>query len=465
MEQPILKNENTSYSSSILLSSISQFKSENQYPVTQLLTNFALQLLPMEDIPISFIQSHLNSYIEYLQTIHRKTKSFEKELNTNHGDWREASRHSLSLLESSLQNKWDQQCNTLLQQQISLQNKWMEDKTKSEQQLQSMIRTMDQENKEQHRSVDKEIKEMNRWFFNQQEQWSTGTQQIHQELRKVIQTLQVIPTNETKKILAENHVLKILEDSLSFLGYRIKHVGKDPHMMDIQIITPQGLTIGIDTKNYADTVDRSETQKTKTLLEKHSFIDVGIIISLRSNIEVYKDVHHLILNNNRLLWFFPQFSDRTLPCLIPLIMFLNTLTPYLKKNINVIEEEEEEQEHKQEKTEKTEKENHRIMMEKLIPIVSLVIQKIKNQDQTSDPLLTSLNSIQKSLNKALKSYQDQKIMMMGLLKDVEQMAVLLTFKTSGSEQSLQPPISQPTEPTKPTNPNSNKRKKVKSEPK
>lgn len=461
MEQPTLKHENNS--SSILLSSISQFKSENQYPMTQLLTNFTLQLLPMEDIPISFIQSHLNSYIEYLQTIHRKTKSFEKE----------ASHHSLSLLESSFQTKWDQQCNTLLQQQIALQNKWMEDKTKSEQQLQSMIRTMDQENKEQHRSVDKEIKEMNRWFFNQQEQWSTGTQQIHQELRKVIQTLQVIPTNETKKILAENHVLKILEESLSFLGYRIKHVGKDPHMMDIQIITPQGLTIGIDTKNYADTVDRSETQKTKTLLEKHSFIDVGIIISLRSNIEVYKDVHHLILNNNRLLWFFPQFSDRTLPCLIPLIMFLNTLTPYLKKNTNVIEEEEEqdqeqEQEHKQEKNEK---ENHRMMMEKLIPIVSLVIQKIKNQDQTSDPLLTSLNSIQKSLNKALKSYQDQKIMMMGLLKDVEQMAVLLTFKTPPlpqSQQLLPSPPSQPTEltePTEPTKPNSNKRKKVKSEPK
>jgi len=152
---------------------------------------------------------------------------------------------------------------------------------------------------------------------------------IRSDLSNAVSLMNSIPDNEMKRKTSEDYVETMLRKYLP-RQFRVKSVAKESNQMDFHISTPQGLLIGIDVKNWGRNVDAGETQKTKDLLIKHATLNVGIIVSMKSNIESYDTIHEQNIGQQRMLWYYPNALDQSINGLVALVIMCDTISPLMK---------------------------------------------------------------------------------------------------------------------------------------
>jgi len=91
--------------------------------------------------------------------------------------------------------------------------------------------------------------------------------------------------------------------------YKVTNMSKHSNEMDLQVLTPNKLLIGIDVKNWSYPVHSSETIKSKLLMENHATMNIGIVASLCSKIEIYDQPTYELRGKNKMLWMFPHIKD------------------------------------------------------------------------------------------------------------------------------------------------------------
>jgi len=191
--------------------------------------------------------------------------------------------------------------------------------------------------------------------------------------------------------------------------------------MDLQVDTPQGLTVGIDVKNWGRPVDASETQKSKDLLNRHPTLQVGIILSLKSSIEIYDTVHSESLGQHRVLWYYPQAQENRLETLIPLLLLCDWMAPFLKTQ--VLDDG---------------RANLAALTQRLMGLLTLA-QNIKDMDLHTASLQTTLHKVQRKVT-------EQKHLLSQWLTACEECVHNLSVGTTSSPKPA-PPLTSPVMPS------------------
>ena len=157
------------------------------------------------------------------------------------------------------------------------------------------------------------------------------TKTIHTDLQRAMEMLNSKPTlktNEEKRVEGEDFIETELRSSLPPPRYEITRTAKDACQMDLHIRTPGRLLIGIDVKNWNRTVDSSETIKSKNLMDTHAIMNIGIVVSMRTNIETYSSPYYELRGKNKMLWFFPN-AENNVDGLIQLIKTCDAFAKYI----------------------------------------------------------------------------------------------------------------------------------------
>lgn len=158
---------------------------------------------------------------------------------------------------------------------------------------------------------------------------ASSLQSIRSDLSNAISLMGSIPDNEMKRKTSEDYVENTLRKYLP-RRFQIRSVAKESNQMDLHIETPRGLLIGIDVKNWNRNVDASETQKTKDLLIRHATLNVGIIVSMKSNIEGSDVIYEQNIGQQKMLWYYPNALEQSINGLVALIIMCDVIYPLLK---------------------------------------------------------------------------------------------------------------------------------------
>jgi len=198
------------------------------------------------------------------------------------------------------------------------------------------------------------------------------------KLGEAISSINATPNNEMKRKVSETYVETLLHQQLP-RNYQIQNVAKIPNELDIRVITPQNLVISIDVKNWKKSVDGSETAKFRHVMDTYSTIDVGIIVSLNTQIEIYKQIHFEHIGKGKLIFFYPYAIEEQCKCLPSIIMMADAMSPFIKQT-------------------ETSENQWRIMTSKLTSIISLA-NNVSNINIQVNSLEKSIKTLKKTIDK------------------------------------------------------------------